>query len=96
MLQSSPAVSRKQHQVPERKQKSMMAAVKSGEHDLVLIGDSITHTLQGSGGKYAPLNAVWERHFAPRRAINLGYNGYSAPARSVGPESGSPPGRLAP
>lgn len=52
------------------------AAVKSGDYDLVLVGDSITHTLQDFGGKYAPLNAVWAKHFAPRRAINLGYSGY--------------------
>ena len=61
---------------PSDRHTQKVAAVKSGEYDLVLIGDSITHTLQGFGGKYAPLNAVWERHFAPRRAINLGYNGY--------------------
>jgi lysophospholipase L1-like esterase len=53
-----------------------VAAVKSGDYDLALIGDSITHTLQHFGGKYEPLTAVWDRHFAPRRAINLGYSGY--------------------
>jgi lysophospholipase L1-like esterase/acetyl esterase/lipase len=42
----------------------------------VLIGDSITHTLCELGGKYEPLRTVWERHFAPRHAINLGYSGY--------------------
>jgi lysophospholipase L1-like esterase len=42
----------------------------------VLIGDSITQTLGELGGKYEPLRAVWERHFAPRHAINLGYSGY--------------------
>ena len=53
-----------------------VAAVKSGEYDLVLIGDSITHTIGELGGKYEPLKAVWDRHFAPRRAINLGHNGF--------------------
>ncbi|NIP92642.1 MAG: lipase, partial [Akkermansiaceae bacterium] len=24
----------------------------------------------------APLKKVWDRHFAPRKAINLGHNGY--------------------
>jgi lysophospholipase L1-like esterase len=61
---------------PNSRHAQKVAEVKSGKYDLVLIGDSITHTMQDFGGKYAPLNAVWERHFAPRRAINLGFNGY--------------------
>lgn len=51
------------------------AAVRAGGYDLVLIGDSITHSIGELDGKYAPNRAVWERHFAPRRAINLGMNG---------------------
>ena len=51
-------------------------AVKAGHYDLALIGDSITHTLGDmNDGKYAPNQAVWQRHFEPRRAINLGMNG---------------------
>lgn len=61
---------------PSARHTQKVAAVKSGDYDLVLIGDSITHTLQDFGGKYAPLNAVWAKHFVPRRAINLGYSGY--------------------
>ena len=53
-----------------------VAAIKAGDYDLVLIGDSITHTIGELGGKYEPLKAVWEKHFAPRHAINLGFNGY--------------------
>jgi lysophospholipase L1-like esterase len=53
-----------------------VAAIHSGQYDLVLIGDSITHTLGELGGKYEPFKSVWERHYAPRRAINLGHNGY--------------------
>lgn len=53
-----------------------VAAIKAGNYDLVLIGDSITHTLgELNDGKYAPNQAVWNRHFAPRHAINLGMNG---------------------
>lgn len=51
-------------------------AAKRGEYDLVMIGDSITHTVGELGGKYEPMKEVWEKHFAPRRAINLGHNGY--------------------
>jgi len=28
------------------------------------------------GGIYEPLKAVWDRHYAPRNAINLGHNGF--------------------
>lgn len=51
-------------------------AVRNGRYDLALIGDSITHTIGDmNDGKYAPNQAVWDRHFAPRHAINLGMNG---------------------
>lgn len=51
--------------------------VRSGDFDLVMIGDSITHTVgEMPGDPYGPLKEVWERHFAPRKAINLGYSGF--------------------
>lgn len=52
-----------------------VAAVRSGEYDLALVGDSITQCLE-SGGEWAPLQAVWEKYYAPLKAINLGYSGY--------------------
>lgn len=61
---------------PSARHAEKVAAVRSGDYDLVLIGDSITHTLQNFGGKYDALNAVWNKHYAPRHAINLGHNGY--------------------
>jgi lysophospholipase L1-like esterase len=61
---------------PSERHTEKVAAVRSGRYDLVLIGDSITHTIGELGGKYEPLKAVWGRHYAPRRAINLGHNGY--------------------
>jgi len=54
-----------------------VAEVRSGDFDLVMIGDSITHTVgEMPGDPYGPLKEVWDRHFAPRRAINLGHNGF--------------------
>ena len=54
-----------------------VAEVKSGRYNLVLIGDSITHTVgEMPGTIYEPLKAVWDRHYAPRHAINLGHNGF--------------------
>jgi hypothetical protein len=59
---------------PSARHTEKVAAVRSGRYDLVLIGDSITHMLGELGGKYEPLRAVWERHFAPRHAIK--HDGY--------------------
>ena len=54
-----------------------VAEVKARKYDLVLIGDSITHTVgEMPGSIYEPLKAVWDRHYAPRHAINLGHNGF--------------------
>jgi lysophospholipase L1-like esterase len=49
--------------------------VRSGDYELVLVGDSITQCLE-SGGEWAPLKVVWDKYYAPRKAINLGYSGY--------------------
>jgi lysophospholipase L1-like esterase len=47
---------------------------RSGEADLVFIGDSITHLFGGqpeSGSAVAP--DVWEQHYGDRRVVNLGF-----------------------
>jgi lysophospholipase L1-like esterase len=63
--------------IPTARHTEKVAQVKQGPYDLVLIGDSITHTVgEMPGTIYEPLKAVWDRHFAPRRAINLGHNGF--------------------
>jgi lysophospholipase L1-like esterase len=61
---------------PTERHTKKVEEVRTGDYDLVLIGDSITHTLDDFGGKYAPLTAVWEKYYAPHKAINLGYSGY--------------------
>ncbi len=61
---------------PSARHTEKVAAVKSGNYDLLLIGDSITHTIGELDGKYEAMKAVWEKHYAPRHAINLGFNGY--------------------
>lgn len=45
-------------------------AARVEKHDLLLIGDSITHNLD-----LPPFKPVWDQFFAPRRALNLGYSG---------------------
>jgi len=47
-----------------------VAAAKAGNHDLLLIGDSITHNFD-----LPPYKAVWDQFFAPRHALDLGYSG---------------------
>jgi len=59
---------------PSRHQQKVQA-VRTGHYDLVLVGDSITQTLEG-GGEWEPLKAVWAKYYAPRNALNLGYSGY--------------------
>jgi len=64
-------------QEPSARHAEKVAQIKAGHFDLVLIGDSITHTVgEMPGGIYEPLKAVWDRHYAPRNAINLGHNGF--------------------
>jgi alpha-galactosidase len=60
---------------PGDRHNQKVAAIRTGKYDLVLIGDSITECLE-SGGEFEPLKAVWNKHYAPRNAINLGYSGY--------------------
>ncbi|MEN9360430.1 MAG: hypothetical protein RL095_1965 [Verrucomicrobiota bacterium] len=44
--------------------------VQQQKFDLVLLGDSITHNLENPAFKQ-----VWDTHFAPRKALNLGTSG---------------------
>lgn len=47
-----------------------LAALEEAERvDLLMIGDSITHSWE-TGGK-----AVWDKYYAPRNAFNIGFSG---------------------
>ena len=62
---------------PTPRHAEKVAQVRSGNYPLVLVGDSITHTVgEMPGTIYEPLREVWDRHFVPRHAINLGHNGF--------------------
>ena len=61
---------------PSARHDQKVKDVKSKNYDVVLVGDSITHTLGELGGKYEPMKKVWNKHFLPLNTINLGYNGY--------------------
>jgi len=43
--------------------------VKQGNVDLLMIGDSITHGWEGGGKQY------WDKYYAPRNAVNMGFSG---------------------
>ncbi len=53
----------------EARRTEKQAAATAGNHDLVFIGDSITHRFEREDGGLA----VWQRHYGNRRALNLGY-----------------------
>ena len=61
---------------PSARHDKKVLAIKNNQYDLVLIGDSITHTIGELDGKYKPFKSVWKKYYAPHNAINLGYNGY--------------------
>lgn len=53
-----------------------LAALKRGPVDLIFLGDSITQDLERSGPPaWADIHPVWQRFYADRRAINLGFSG---------------------
>jgi beta-glucosidase len=52
-----------------KRHEQKLEQVKRGNIDLVFLGDSITQGWEGAG------KAVWERYYAPRRPLNLGYGG---------------------
>ncbi len=43
--------------------------VEKGDVDLLMIGDSITHSWEGGGKE------IWQKYYAPRKAVNLGFSG---------------------
>lgn len=66
---STAVVPTPQRGMASRHQQKVEAA-RAGKHDLLLIGDSITHNLDRPAYK-----EVWDQFFAPRNALNLGYSG---------------------
>lgn len=52
-----------------RRQRVNRSLVQQGGWDVVFIGDSITQGWEGAGAEF------WNRYYAPRRALNLGYSG---------------------
>jgi beta-glucosidase len=53
----------------KRHEEKLQEKKSRGQIDLLMLGDSITHGWEG-GGK-----AIWEKYYAPRKALNLGFSG---------------------
>ena len=52
-----------------KRQSEKIGAMKEGEYELLMVGDSITHNFESIGEK------VWKKHFEPLKALNLGFGG---------------------
>jgi len=65
--QDNPAVKPLNRDVPRHKQ--FLEKVKSGEGNVIFLGDSITEGWEGNGKK------AWAATFAPMKAVNLGIGG---------------------
>ena len=61
---------------PSKRHDKKVIQVKNGKYDLLLIGDSITHSIGELEGKYEVFKFIWDKYYKPINAINLGYNGY--------------------
>jgi beta-glucosidase len=49
--------------------KAVVERVKQGNADIIMIGDSITHGWEGAG------KPVWDKYYANRNAVNMGFSG---------------------
>lgn len=67
-LATTPAERTKEAWWPKRFEEKL-ALAKKEKFDLVFIGDSITHGFENAG------KAVWEKYYAPRKALNIGFSG---------------------
>ncbi len=47
----------------------VLEQVADGDVDLILVGDSITHGFDNAG------KAMWDKYYAPRNAVNMGFSG---------------------
>ena len=70
------AISRMDLKWWRERHESVLHRLRNGPVDLLLIGDSITHDLQRTGPiPELDYSAVWNRFYAPRNAVNLGFSG---------------------
>lgn len=47
----------------------VLEQIADGDVDLIYVGDSITHGFDNAGKK------MWEKYYAPRNAVNMGFSG---------------------
>ncbi len=67
--QHSAVVAAHRHSWWTLRHEAVKERVEKGDVDLLMIGDSITHNWEGGGKE------LWQEHYAPRKAVNLGFSG---------------------
>jgi lysophospholipase L1-like esterase len=69
-------ISRLQNPAWRARHEEKLAELKRAPVDLVLLGDSITEDYEGVGPQpYFDFRPVWQRFYADRHALNLGFSG---------------------
>ena len=66
---------------PSKRHDKKVIQVKNGKYDLLLIGDSITHSIGELEGKYEVFKSIWDKYYKPINAIRKGsYKSFSRDA----------------
>ncbi len=52
-----------------KRHQKVLREIASGDVDLIYVGDSITHGFENAGKE------MWEKYYAPRKAVNMGFGG---------------------
>ena len=66
---------------PSKRHDKKVIQVKNGKYDLLLIGDSIIHSIGELEGKYEVFKSIWDKYYKPINAIRKGsYKSFSRDA----------------
>jgi len=61
--------------VERHEEKVAEAKRRAGQVELLFVGDSITHNYERTEKPYRNFRPIWDEFFAPRAAMNLGFDG---------------------
>ncbi len=62
----------------KQRHQAKLAELRTARPELIWLGDSITQNFEQDGPQpWAHFHPVWERYYAPSRAVNLGFKGDS-------------------
>ncbi|MGB0548662.1 MAG: hypothetical protein ACPGR8_05965 [Limisphaerales bacterium] len=60
---------------PSKRHDKKVIQVKNGKYDLLLIGDSITHSIGELEGKYEVFKSIWDKFTNPLMQLTLAITG---------------------